>query len=300
MKKAGRLLVIAGPTAVGKTGYSVHLAKRLNAAVISADSRQIYKEMKIGTARITEDEMKGVPHYMTGNISLKEDFDAGLYEARVIELLDELFQENEQVILAGGTGLYIKAVIEGLDKFPEVPREVRELREQEFSSIGLDNMLDELMKKDPWYYEKVDRSNPVRIIRAISVIDVSGEPFSKFLNQPKKPRDFDVRAAWLNLPKELLHGRINARVDEMLEDGLVEEVRELVRFREKQALQTVGYQEIFDFLDGKQSLEEARELIITHTRQYAKRQVTWFKKYIPGPELDARNRQELDAFFTKN
>lgn len=291
------LLIVAGPTAVGKSSYSLHLARILGCPIISADSRQVYRELRIGTARLQEKEMQGITHYLLGHVGLDENYDVGKYEHEVIGLLDDLFHEYPKIILTGGTGLYLKAIIDGLDTFPDVPEKLRKRRQEEFESYGLPPLLDLLQKVDPEYFKTVDKSNPARIIRALSVYDVSGIPYSYYLTGRKQERPFQIRAGWLNLPKAILHHRINERVDQMMNDGLLDEVRSVIEYRDTQALNTVGYKELIAYLDGTTSLEEAVELIKLHTRQYAKRQVTWFRKYIPGPEIDARETELLDNYF---
>lgn len=291
------MIVIAGPTAVGKTTYSLQLAKLLDCPIISADSRQIFRELKIGTARLEDKEMQGIRHYMLGTIGLNENYNVGRYEKEVLDLLEKLFEKHNRVILTGGTGLYIKAITEGLDHFPDVPETVRNNRQKQFESVGIAPLLEELKVVDPEYFDIVDRNNPARVIRALAVRDSSGQPFSSFRSGGRQKRSFRIHAGWLNLPKTLLHQRINERVDQMIAEGLLKELSNVIMYREKQALNTVGYKELIDYLDGKTGLDEAIELIKLHTRQYAKRQITWFRKYIPGPEMDARDTTSLDQYY---
>lgn len=300
MKKRGTLIVIAGPTAVGKTAYSIVLAQKLGTAIVSADSRQVYREMNIGTAKIRPEEMEGVPHFMLDLVSVRDRYTAGHFERDVLALLDRLFEDHAHVLLVGGSGLYIRAVTEGLDRFPEVPGELLQKRRQRFEREGLPPLLEELRQLDPDYYATVDRDNPARIIRALSVIDAGGLPFSFFMKKNAAPRPFAVRSAQLTLPRALLCERINRRVDQMMDAGLLEEVRRLLPLREMPALQTVGYSELFEYLDGGTTLPEAVERIKAHSRQYAKRQVTWFNKYLPGPSFDARDTAAIDRYLTED
>lgn len=300
MKKRGTLIVIAGPTAVGKTAYSIALAQKLGTAIVSADSRQVYREMNIGTAKIRPEEMEGVPHFMLDLVSVRDRYTAGHFERDVLVLLDRLFESHSHVLLVGGSGLYIRAVTEGLDRFPEVPGELLQKRRQRFEREGLRPLLDELRQLDPDYYATVDRDNPARIIRALSVIDAGGLPFSFFMKKNATPRPFAVRSAQLSLPRALLCERINRRVNRMMDEGLLNEVRRLLPLREMPALQTVGYSELFEYLDGGTTLPEAVERIKAHSRQYAKRQVTWFNKYLPGPSFDARDTAAIDRYLTED
>jgi tRNA dimethylallyltransferase len=297
MKRPCTLLVVAGPTGVGKSDYSLHLAKKIGAPVVSADSRQVYRELAIGTARLLPEEQQDVPHYLLGHRSLRDPYDAGIYEAEAIEVLDKLFEEHTHVLLVGGTGLYIKAVLEGLDGFPSVPPEVRLKLQEKLVREGPDPLLEELKRVDPAYFETVDRNNPARIIRALSVCRASGQSYSSFLGKREKVRRFSHRSAWLCLPRRDLREHIDRRVDEMMKKGLVEEAKSVLKYRDTRVLKTVGYAELFEYFDGDCTLPEAVEEIKTHTKQYAKRQITWFKKFIKGPRLDATDYDALDAYY---
>ena len=278
MKNNKHLIVIAGPTAIGKTSLSIALAKTLNCPIISADSRQFFKEMNIGTAKPSSYEMQGVPHYLIDSHSIIEEYNVGKYETEVITLLDELFQNNSAVILVGGSGLYINAVCKGFDELPEADPEVRakiNLLLEEKGIEGLQTLLKEL---DPNYYSKVDLQNPQRLSRALEVCLTAGLPYSTLREGKIKDRDFNIIRIGLNTSREVLYERINLRVDEMMKNGLLEEVKNLMPYKHLNALQTVGYKELFDHLEDKTDLNSAVELIKQNTRKFAKRQLTWFRR----------------------
>jgi len=272
------LIVIAGPTAIGKTSLSVSLAKKFNTCVISADSRQFFKEMTIGTAKPTTREMQGIPHYFIDSHSITESYNVGKYETDAIELLDEMFKQRDIVIMVGGSGLYIDAVCKGFDELPEADEAIR----NRISSLLLDQGIEALQKLlkelDPVYYEQVDLSNPQRISRALEVCLSVGKPYSTLREGKIKKRNFGIIKIGLNTSRELLYERINKRVDEMIESGLEKEVKMLLPFKDANALQTVGYKEMFDYLENKTDLNTAVGLIKQNTRKYAKRQLTWFRR----------------------
>ena len=274
------LIVVAGPTAIGKTAISIQLAQLLESEIFSADSRQIYKEMSIGTAKPTAEEMSGIKHHFIDHISIHQKYSAGQYEQEIIASLDQYFQHNDIAILTGGTGLYIKVLLEGLDDLPEVSDEIVEKYNNIYIKEGITTLLKELAEKDDVYYNKVDKGNHRRMIRALSVIEASGRPYSSFLTENKQRElPFKVIPILLELPRELLYDRINNRVEQMLLSGLKEEVEHLYPYKALPALETVGYQEIFDWMDGAQTFEMALSLIKQNSRRYAKRQITWFKKH---------------------
>lgn len=273
-----QLIVICGPTASGKTALSIQIASHFKTAVLSADSRQFYREMNIGTAKPTTEELNSVPHHFINSLSIKDTYSAGDFERDALSLLDQLFEKHQVVVMAGGSGLFIKAVCEGLDQFPDVPESVRTELMNQLETEGLEPLARELKKQDPDYFAQVDQSNPHRIIRALEVCRASGEPFSKFQQQSRKERPFDVIKIALDWNREALYQRINQRVDLMMEEGLLKEVKRLVDFQELNSLQTVGYKELFGFLNGEITQEKAVELIKRNTRRYAKRQLTWFRK----------------------
>ena len=274
------LIVISGPTAVGKTALAISLAKVYDTVILSADSRQVFKEMSIGTAKPSVEEMQGVPHFFVDHVSIhdKPVYDAAQFEKEAIHLLEELFAKHDVVIMAGGSGLYVNAVLHGLDDIPDVPDAIREQLTDELQKKGLPVLLEELEKKDPLYYNKVDRSNPRRIQRALEVIRHTGKPFSDFHTGELKQRAFKVIHIGLERDREELYDRINRRMDLMLEQGLESEAKALYPYRTLNALQTVGYKEIFEFTEGLYDRAEMIEKLKQHSRQYAKRQMTWLKK----------------------
>lgn len=280
MAAAKYLIVISGPTAVGKTALAIALAKQYHTVILSADSRQVFKEMAIGTAKPSIEEQSGVKHYFIDHVSILEKpvYDAAQFEKEAIQLLDQLYQTNNVVILAGGSGLYVNAVLNGLDDIPEVPDVLREQLNQEFEEKGLAVLLNELKEKDPLYYDKVDQGNPRRVQRALEVIRHTGKPFSDFHTGETKQRSFQVIHIGLERDREDLYQRINQRMDLMLEQGLEKEAEALYPYRALNALQTVGYKEIFEYKDGVYGRQEMIEKLKQHSRQYAKRQLTWLKK----------------------
>ena len=273
------LIVIAGPTASGKTAAAVALAKHFHTVVLSADSRQFYREMRIGTAKPTGADMEGIPHYFIDSLSISEAYSVGDFERDALRILEDVYREHDVAVLAGGSGLFIRALCEGLDPFPEVPAEVRRKVEEQYREKGLSYLQEQLRRVDPDYFEEVDIHNPQRLIRALAVYEASGTPFSQLRNGRASNRPFTPVYVLLEWDRKVLYQRIDERVDKMIEDGLVEEARRLYPHRAFQALQTVGYQELFDFFEGKTTLEEAIALIKQHTRNYAKRQLTWFRKH---------------------
>ncbi len=272
------LIVLAGPTAVGKTALSITLAKHFRTEILSADSRQFYREMNIGTAKPTAAELSQVKHHFINNLSITEEYTAGKYEAEALTILEELFKEKEVVVVTGGSGLFIKALCEGLDDIPPVDPEVRERLNHEWQQAGLDSLLTELSQRDPVYYEVVDRDNPVRVIRALEVCRGTGMPYSSFRTSVKKERPFRVVKIGLNREREELYQRIDLRMDQMLKEGLLEEVRALQAYRDHNSLQTVGYSEVFGYMEGQYDYEEMVRLLKRNSRRYAKRQLTWFSK----------------------
>ncbi|HMQ61542.1 MAG TPA: tRNA (adenosine(37)-N6)-dimethylallyltransferase MiaA [Flavilitoribacter sp.] len=272
------LIVIAGPTASGKTRFAIRLAQHYDTAILSADSRQFFKETSIGTAKPNEEELAAARHFFIGNLGVKEHYSVGMFEKEALDLVQELYMAKDKLILVGGSGLYIKAVSEGLDEFPDMPLDVREEVEAKLKKEGIEALQEELKKLDPVYYEEVDLSNPARLVRAIAVSRASGQPFSSFRVKTPVVRDFEPIYIQLQLPREELYRRVNARVDAMVAGGLVEEARSLYELREFNALQTVGYQELFDHFDGNCTLEEAIQNIKQNSRRFAKRQLSWFRR----------------------
>ena len=290
-----RLIVVVGPTAVGKTAECIRLAGMLDTEIVSADSRQFYKEMNIGVARPSESELATIPHHLIAHISVSQDYNAAMYERDASEVIGKLFQEKDDVVLTGGSGLYVNAVCNGMDDIPDKDESIRQELNDLFATQGLEPLQRELQEKDPEYWEIVDKRNHIRLIRALEVCRQTGRTFSSFRSQKKTKRNFDIIKIGIKRSRENLLERIYQRVDCMIGQGLIEEVRGLYGYRNLQALNAVGYKEIFDFLDGKTSLQEAVELIKINTRRYAKRQMTWFCKDKEIQWLDAE--KDLDWTF---
>ena len=276
MKK--QLIIIGGPTASGKTALAIRLAQHFSTEILSADSRQFYREMIIGTAKPTERELNLVKHHFINNISIHDAYSVGEYEKQALEVLSDIFQKNDVAIMVGGTGLYIRAVCEGLDEFPEVPLSIRQDLEHLYQTEGIEPLQKMLQSVDYEYYKQADIQNPMRLLRALSVYQASGEPFSSFRKGETSDRIFDAIYICLDVPRAMLYDRINKRVDSMIDEGLIDEARYLLSFKHLIALQTVGYAELFDYFEGKITLPEAIDKIKQHTRNYAKRQITWFRK----------------------
>jgi tRNA dimethylallyltransferase len=272
------LLVIAGPTAVGKTSLTIQLAQLLKTEILSADSRQFYREMLIGTAHPGYNELRLVPHHFTGHISIQDEYNVSRFESEALDLLSKLFLDHKVVILTGGSGLYINAVRHGIDDLPDPDSTLREELKTIYEQEGIESLRSKLRLMDPVYYNEVDIANPKRIIRALEVCITTGRPYSELRKKKPKTRDFEIIMIGLTREKEELNKRINERVDMMMENGLLEEVKRLMPFRHLNALNTVGYKELFSYFDGTLSLESAVENIKTHSRRYAKRQMTWFRK----------------------
>ncbi|MEO3404453.1 tRNA (adenosine(37)-N6)-dimethylallyltransferase MiaA [Mucilaginibacter sp. CAU 1740] len=272
------LIVVAGPTAVGKTAAAIKLAQHFNTVVVSADSRQFFREMSIGTAKPDADELAAAKHYFIDSHSVMESFSVGDFEREGLALLDELFKTHDKVILAGGSGLYIKAICEGFDDLPVADIETREKLNLELQKKGITHLQERLKEVDPDYYAEVDLNNPQRLIRALEVFETSGKPFSSYRNATINKRSFNIIKLALDMPREKLYERINLRVDLMVKQGLLDEVKTLLTYRHLNALNTVGYSEVFDYFDGKTNLDEAIALIKQNTRRFAKRQLTWFRR----------------------
>ncbi len=274
-----KLLVIAGPTAVGKTDYSIETALRCGSPVISCDSRQIYKEMTIGTAVPDASQLSAVKHYFIHSISVLDTYSSGQFEIDALALIEKLFSEgHETLVMAGGSGFYIDAVCNGLDNLPVPPPELREELTRRVREEGVKALADELKRLDPTAWKAIDIKNGQRVVRALETIIASGRSFTEFkLAEPRK-RDFEIEKICLTRPRDVIYDRIDRRVLQMIDEGLVEEVRGLEKYRDLPALQTVGYREIFGYLDGNYSLDEAIRLIQRNTRHYAKKQLTWWKR----------------------
>lgn len=272
------LIIIAGPTAVGKTSTAIQVAKHFNTEIISADSRQIFNELNIGVARPSIEELAEVKHHFIANKSIDQYFSAGEYEREVIALLEDLFKTKNVVILCGGTGFYINAILNGFDEIPPIDEKIREGLNQQFKDFGIEPLQQKLKELDEETYSEIDIHNTQRIIRALEVCIGTQQKFSSFKRKNNVQRNFTPIKIGLNISKEQLHHNINTRVDEMMRQGFLEEAKSVINYRNHNALQTVGYKELFDFIDGKTTLNETVDLIKLHTRQYAKRQLTFFNK----------------------
>lgn len=278
MPAAKTLVCVVGPTAVGKTAAGIRLARYFQTVVVSADSRQFYREMTIGTAKPSVGELAAVPHHFINSHHITEDYSAGDFERDALALLAELFLQHDVVMLVGGSGLFVRAVCHGLDELPKPLPGVRDRLNNLYREQGLEALQTLLKQADPDYFNEMDSRNPQRVIRALEVYESSGRPFSHFRRGHAVERPFKVLSLALNTDRTLLYQRINSRVDAMMEAGLLKEVESLLLYREKPPLQTVGYAELFDYLDGKYTLEGAVDKIKQNTRRYAKRQLTWFRK----------------------
>lgn len=288
-------IIICGPTAVGKTAVAIQIAKHLGTEIISADSRQCFKELNIGVARPTEKELQTVPHHFMASHSVNEEVTAVGFEQYALEKIEFLFKKNNVVVMVGGTGLYIKAFEDGLDLIPEINVNIRREIVTNYENLGINWLQQELREKDPVFFKEGEIQNPQRMMRALEVINATGQSILSFRKGKKANRDFKIIKIGLELPKEILHLRIQERVDKMMEQGLLDEVKNMIPYRKRNALQTVGYAELFDYLEGKTELKLAVELIKTHTRQYAKRQMTWFKK---DKNIQWFGPDELNAMLT--
>lgn len=272
------LIVITGPTAVGKTALCLDVAKHFHIPVINADSRQIFRELKIGTAPPTEAQMQQVHHDFVGMLGLDDYYSASLFEQQVLELLDRQFLTSDYALMAGGSMMYIDAVCNGIDDIPTIDDQTRTTMKQRLADEGLEALCEELRQRDPEYYEIVDRQNPRRVVHALEICLMTGKTYTSFRKREKRQRPFSIVKIGLNRPREELYDRINRRVDQMMADGLLEEAKALYPRRHLNALNTVGYKELFDYIDGRWPLEEAVERIKGNTRRYARKQLTWFKK----------------------
>jgi tRNA dimethylallyltransferase len=285
------LVVIAGPTAVGKTAVAIELALRLDTEIISADSRQFFRELNIGTAKPLEEELRRVPHHFINSHSIQEEYDAAQFGNDALKRVGDILSERSYAILCGGSGLYIRAVIEGFDDIPEVDPAIRASLSQKFNEHGILWLQEKMLKEDPEYYRQIDQQNPHRLIRALEVKIGTGSSISTYMKRSKRSHGFTIVKVGLELPREELYQRIDYRMDAMIRDGLFEEAQSLYRYKDHNALQTVGYQEIFDYMDGLYDKDEAIRLLKRNSRRYAKRQLTWFKR---DPEMKWFHPREID------
>lgn len=276
--KKPTLIVVLGPTGVGKTNISLRLAEHLGCPIVSSDSRQFYHELKIGTAAPTEDQLKRVTHYFIGSHSIFDEYNAGQYEQDAIKLLDELFQKHYVVLLVGGSMMYIDAVCNGMDDIPTVDLETRTFWQKEFAEKGLEYIQEELKRLDHVHYEQVDLQNPKRIIHALEICSLTGKPYSDLRTGQRKQRNFNILKIGLNRPRPELYERINLRVDEMMHEGLLQEAEQFYQYKHLNTLNTVGYKELYEYMDGNWTLDFAVNMIKQDSRRYAKRQLTWFNR----------------------
>jgi len=292
------LIVVVGPTAIGKTALAIQLAKYFHTQIISADSRQFFREMKIGTAKPSPSELASVPHHFINSHSVKTLFSTGDFEVEALKLMKDLFNKHDMLIMVGGSGLYIDAVCKGLDDLPEINLDIRTALNEQLASEGIEKIRKQLLALDPEYFAKVDQSNPQRMIRGLEVVLSTGEKLSSFLTAEKKDRPFKIIKIGLNTDRALLYDRINQRVDLMMEEGLLAEVQSLLPHRQYNALNTVGYSELFDYLDGKADLASAVAMIKQNTRRYAKRQLTWFRRDEKTVWFDPSETQKVIDYLT--
>jgi tRNA dimethylallyltransferase len=288
------LVVIAGPTAVGKTRVAIDVARRLNAQIISADSRQIFRELTIGTAKPTPEELKLVPHHFIDSHSIIEQYDPATFGNEALARIHTLFKSDQYVVVCGGSGLYVRALIDGFDDIPEVSDTIREELNKQFESHGIKFLQQQMMSLDPEHFSSIDTENPHRLIRALEVKIATGLSISSFQKKKKMEHEFAIKKIGLELPREQLYQRIDLRMDNMIKAGLFEEVEKLLPYKSHQALQTVGYQEIFGYLEGSYDREEAIRLLKRNSRRYAKRQLTWFKR---DTEMKWFSPDDLDSIL---
>ena len=301
MSSAKTLIVITGPTAVGKTQLCLDIARHFDIPIINADSRQIYKELSIGTAKPSAEELQQVKHYFVGTLSLQDYYSASLFESQVITLLDTLFKHSDYALMAGGSMMYIDAVCDGIDDIPTIDDVTRATMKRRLAEEGLQKLCEELHRLDPEYYEIVDRQNPKRVVHALEICTMTGQTYTSFRKRDKKARPFRIVKIGLNREREELYRRINARVDAMMQQGLLKEADGVYPLRELNALNTVGYKELFEYFNGRWPLEEAVERIKGNTRRYARKQLTWYKK---DPQIrwfhPDQKKEIIDYIITKS
>ncbi len=287
------LLVITGPTAVGKTDLSIKIAKELKAEIISADARQFYRELKIGTAVPSNNDLKAVPHHFIGHLSIHDYYNVALYEQDALATLWRLFGSSDCVLLVGGSGLYIDTLCHGIDDMPDYDPELRASVQKMYQQEGLEGIRNRLKHIDPEYYDQVDLANPKRMIRALEVCMTTGKTYSELRKRRSRKRPFRIKPLILNRPRTELFERINSRVDNMIQEGLIEEALRFHKYRHLNALNTVGYKELFDWMAGRWTLQTAIEKIKTNSRRYAKRQLTWFKRYDDAKYFNPNDYEEI-------
>jgi len=290
------VIIIAGPTAVGKTSFGINLAKELNTSIISADSRQCFKELNIGVAKPSPAELKEVQHYFINSHSIHEPMNAVIYEKYALNAVSEIFSKKDFAVMVGGTGLYIKAFAEGIDMIPDIDPGIRKNLQAELDANGIEALQEMIKKEDPVFYDNGEIKNPHRLLRALEVVRGTGKSIREFQSGRLKERPFKIVKIFLEEKKVVLYENINKRVDKMMNEGLLKEAVSLIEYRDLPPLQTVGYTELFNFIDGNSSLDEATELIKRNTRRYAKRQLTWFRK---DPEFQSISPQDINSVISR-
>lgn len=291
------LIVITGPTGIGKTGVAIQLARHFGSEIISADSRQLYKELTIGTATPKPNELSSIKHHFIQSHSITDNYNASRFETEAMQLIEQLFIKTNLLVLTGGSMLYIDAVCKGIDEMPDADGEIRLNLKLKLENEGLDSLRLQLKQLDPQYYQVVDLKNPNRIIHALEICLTTGQPYSSFRTNQKKIRPFTIIKIGLDCDRQMLHKRINQRVDQMIEEGLENEVKNLLPYKNLNALNTVGYREFFDFFDGKHSRDTAIELIKRNSRRYARKQLTWFRNNTDFQWFHPENISEIIAFI---
>ena len=297
MSTKRQLIVVVGPTASGKTDLSIALARHYNAPIISTDSRQVYKGLPIGTAYPSEEQLQAVEHHFIAELELTEDFNCGQYEQRALERLDLLFKTHDTVVAVGGSGLYVRALCEGMDNLPQADAALRDTLADRLQNEGVEALAEQLKELDPEYYNIVDRQNPARIMRALEVCLTSGQKYSELRSGERKERDFQIVKVGVTMPREQLYDRVNRRVDMMVDAGLEAEARAVLPYRHCNSLRTVGYSEMFDYFDGTTTLDQAVELIKRNTRHYAKRQLTWFRRDADVQWFNPSDREQIIKYI---
>lgn len=297
MSTKRQLIVVVGPTASGKTDLSIALARHYNAPIISTDSRQVYKGLAIGTAYPTEEQLQAVEHHFIAELEPTEDFNCGQYEQQALERLDTLFETHDTVVAVGGSGLYVRALCEGMDNLPQADAALRDSLKERLQTEGVEALAEQLKELDPEYYNIVDRQNPARVMRALEVCLSSGCKYSELRSGERKERDFQIVKVGVTMPREQLYDRVNRRVDMMIAAGLEAEVRAVLPYRHCNSLRTVGYSEMFDYFDGVITLEQAVELIKRNTRHYAKRQLTWFRRDAEVQWFNPSDREQIVKYI---
>jgi len=300
MNTTKKLFIILGPTASGKTALSIELAKKLNTEIISCDSRQFYKELKIGSAPPSKEQLQKIKHHFIQHLSIKENYNIGRFEEDSIKKISSRFKIYDNLILVGGSGLYIDAVCNGLDNIPQTPQEIRDRINNEFSEKGINWLQEKVKKIDLDFYQKSDISNPQRLKRCLEVYQNTGEKISSFYKKEKRKRDFKIIKIGISIEREKLYNRINQRVDQMIKNGLIDEAKKLFQYQKLNALNTVGYKELFDFFDNKIDIETAIEDIKKNSRRLSKRQMTWFKRDKQINWFKINKENEIIKFILKS